>query len=372
MRPRILQVVLSLSPGGTERLVIELARRLHGDRDIAVCCLDEAGAWAQELVERGIPVTSLQRSPGFSPELGRRIAAIAREHRADVLHCHQYSPFIYGTLARWFQRMRMVFTEHGRANDDPPSRKRRVANQLFARVPARIFAVSQDLRRHMIAEGFPSSRVGVIYNGIDIGEAPAERLDPAKKALLGLGPENLVVGAVGRLDPVKDLPTLLTAFRTVVSVVPQAKLALIGDGPEHQRVTAMIDDLRLEDSVVMAGYRRDARDLLPALDVYANTSIFEGVSLTILEAMAAGLPLVATRVGGTPEVISDGMNGMLVPARDPEAVARALVSLLRDVPRRRELGHAARRTVVEHFSIERMVSQYAAAYEGREVNACVA
>lgn len=372
MKPRVLQVVLSLSPGGTERLVIELSRRLHDDHGMAVCCLDEPGAWAQELVERGIPVTSLQRRPGFSPELGRRVARIAREQGADTLHCHHYSPFIYGTLARWFQPMKMVFTEHGRASDGPPSRKRRVANQVFARLPAHIFAVSRDLRRHMIAEGFPASRVGVIYNGIETGDLPSGRSDPASKALLGLGPEHLVVGAVGRLDPVKDLPTLLTAFRDVVSVVPQARLALIGDGPERQAVSAMVGELQLHGSVVMTGYRRDVRDLLPALDLYVNTSIFEGVSLTILEAMAAGLPVVATKVGGTPEVVTDGAHGVLVPARNAEAIARALSTLLSDAPRRGQLGRAARAHVVEHFSVERMVSQYAAAYEGREVNACVA
>jgi glycosyltransferase involved in cell wall biosynthesis len=372
MSRRVLQVVLSLSPGGTERLVIELARRLHGRCGMAVCCLDEPGAWAQELLDRGIPVTSLGRRPGFSPTLGRQIAAIAREQRATVLHCHHYSPFVYGTLARWWQPLQMVFTEHGRANDGPPSRKRLVANQLFARVPAHIYAVSQDLRRHMIAEGFPAGRVEVIYNGVDVGAAPPAQRDAPKKALLGLAPTDLVVGAVGRLDPVKDVPTLLAAFREVAATLPNARLVLIGDGPERARVARLVADLELRDLVTLTGYRRDVRELLPALDMYVNTSVFEGVSLTILEAMAAGLPVVATHVGGTPEVVVHGSTGLLVPPRAPAAVAEAIREVLCDPRRRAAFGQAGRSRLEQHFSIDRMVSEYENAYNGREMSACVA
>jgi L-malate glycosyltransferase len=370
--PRVLQVVLSLAPGGTERLVIELARRLHGTCGMAVCCLDEPGAWAQELLDRGISVTSLGRRPGFAPKLGRQIAAIAREQRATVLHCHHYSPFVYGTLARWWQPLQMVFTEHGRADDGPPSRKRQMVNQLFGRVPARIYAVSHDLRQHMIAEGFPATRVDVIYNGVEPGTPPPEYRDSDKKALLGLTPTDLVVGAVGRLDPVKDLPTLLAAFRQVATAVPNARLVLIGDGPERHAVAQLIADLELTDRVTVTGYRRDVRELLPALDVYVNTSVFEGVSLTILEAMAAGLPVVATRVGGTPEVVVHGRTGLLVPPRDPSGVAGAIHDLLRDARQRAALGRAGRSRVEQQFSIDRMVGEYESAYNGQEVSTCVA
>jgi len=352
--------------------VIELARRLHGKCGMAVCCLDEPGAWAQELLDRGVVVRSLGRRPGFVPTLGRQIAAIAREQRATVLHCHHYSPFVYGTLARWWQPLQMVFTEHGRADDGPPSRKRQMANQVFARVPARIYAVSQDLRRHMIAEGFPAGRVDVIYNGVDVGAPPSAHRDAGKKAMLGLAPTDLVVGAVGRLDPVKDLPTLLAAFRQLTTSLPNARLVLLGDGPERHRVVRLIDELKLTDVVTLTGYRRDVRDLLPALDVYVNTSVFEGVSLTILEAMAAGLPVVATHVGGTPEVVVDGSTGLLVPPRDPAGVAGAIHELLCDARKRAELGRAGRSRLEQRFSIDRMVSEYESAYSGREVSACVA
>lgn len=166
-RLRVLQVVLSLDPGGTERLVIDIAKALAPSVDAVVCCLDQPGAWASELTESGVPVIALRRDPGFHPDVGRRIARIADEHRIDLLHCHHYSPFIYGQLAALMRRnLSVVFTEHGRLSDAKPSLKRRLVNPLIGRLPSAIFAVSADLRRHMIAEGLPAARVRVVHNGI--------------------------------------------------------------------------------------------------------------------------------------------------------------------------------------------------------------
>lgn len=372
MASRVLQVVLSLSPGGTERLVIELSRRLHHRHGMSVCCLDDGGAWAQELVDIGVSVTSLGRRGGFTPELGRQIAAIARAEGAEVLHCHHYSPFVYGSIARWWHPLRMVFTEHGRANDGPRSRKRLIANQVLGRLPARIYAVSHDLRGHMLAEGFPPSKVSVIYNGVEPTPIQCEPGNSERKKALGLDSDTLLVGAVGRLDPVKDLDTLLHAFALFAQGRPQARLALIGDGPERDALVGTISALGLGDRVLLTGYRPDVRRLLPALDVYVNTSIFEGVSLTILEAMSAGLPVVATAVGGTPEVVVHDHTGLLVPPRDPHAIADALRQLIDDGDRRRLLGAAGRRRLAERFSIDRMIAEYQNAYDDLEVNACVA
>ena len=141
--PRVLQVVLSLNPGGTERLVLELIKRLQGEFPMAVCCIDEPGTWAEELARYHVPVQALHRSPGFDPWLGAGIARLARRHGANVLHCHHYSPFVYGCLARiWHSRSAVVFTEHGRLSDAKPSSKRRVVNRLLSRIPRAAFSVS--------------------------------------------------------------------------------------------------------------------------------------------------------------------------------------------------------------------------------------
>ena len=360
--PQVLQVVLSLSPGGTERLVIELSKRLHAAHGMHVCCLDAPGAWAEELTALGISVTALGRRPGFSPAVGRQIARIAAMHDATVLHCHQYSPFVYGTLARLWRPMDVVFTEHGRFSDAPPSMKRRAVNRLLSRFPSRVFSVSNDLRAHLTSEGFPERQVQVIHNGIRTGATPPPAARREARRRLGVGPEHVVIGSVARLDPVKDFRTLVRAFHDVHRVLPHSRLVIIGDGPERDTLLTEIASTGLTDSVILTGHREDVPSLLPALDIYANSSIFEGVSLTILEAMAAAVPVVATRVGGTPEVVVDGDTGRLVPARDVQAMAEALLLIATDAGSAGRMAASGRRRVERQFSIERMVDRYAAVY----------
>ncbi len=363
-RPRVLQVVLTLAPGGTERLVLELVKRLDADSTQAVCCLDEAGAWGLQLQRDGVPLTVAGRQPGFHPGLGSRIAAAAAAVQATVLHCHQYSPFVYGALARLRRPgLRVIFTEHGRLSDAPPSPKRRMVNPWLARVADRIVSVSANLREHMVQEGFPAGRVEVVHNGIDLGPLPsADDRDRARQDL-GFGRETIVLGTVARLDPVKDYGTLLAALAQPSLAATGCALVVVGDGPERQRLEAQAKELAVADRVRFLGHRDDARRWLAAVDVYVNSSISEGVSLTILEAMAAGLPVVATSVGGTPEVVTPDC-GELVPARDPAALASAVARLASDADRRRTLGHKARERVARQFTIDRMVNTYLDMYRG--------
>jgi glycosyltransferase involved in cell wall biosynthesis len=167
---------------------------------------------------------------------------------------------------------------------------------------------------------------------------------------------------VARLDPVKDFPTLLEAFGDVRRRVPRARLVLVGDGPERDRLAERAQRADLAGSVDLAGFRSDVRSVLPAADLYVNSSISEGISLTLLEAMAAGVPIVATGVGGTPEVLADGGAGVLVPSRNAALLAAAMSTLALDADRRARLATAARRRLESSFTIERMVREYAHMY----------
>jgi L-malate glycosyltransferase len=293
---RVLQVVLSLNPGGTERLVVEIVKRLLHEMPMAVCCLDEDGSWAGDLKAHGVDVVSLNRTSGFKPVLGRAIAHAARRHRASVMHCHHYSPFVYGCISRiWYPGCRIIFTEHGRLDTSPPSPKRRLANRALRTIPDEVFAVSQDLRRHLAAEGFREADVDVIYNGIDVGPQPDARARQRVRTMLGVDAGALVVGTIARLDPVKDLGTLVRATIDVARETP-VLLMIVGDGPDRERLRALAAESHGACTVRFLGHRDDARELLAGCDIYANSSVSEGVSLTILEAMAAGLPVVATRL----------------------------------------------------------------------------
>ncbi len=359
---RVLQVVLQLDPGGTERLVVELIRRLHTRFPMAVCCLDEPGQWAAQLTALGVDVTALRRAPGFRVGLAGAIASLARGHGATVLHCHHYSPFVYGRLAKLLlPGTRIVFTEHGRLSDAPPSRKRQLATRLLQTGVPALFAVSHDLRRHLIEEGFPP-RLDVIWNGIDPRGAPTPVDRDRARSTLGVGPGEVVVGSVGRLDPVKDFGTLLRACAAAVSRDSRVRLFIVGDGAERAALAEAIRAERLDDNARLLGHREDVAQLLPGFDVYVNSSVTEGISLTILEAMAAQRPVVATAVGGTPEVVEDGTTGFLRPARDPGALAQAIVELGSDASLASRFGVAGRARVLAHFTLDQMVERYAQIY----------
>jgi glycosyltransferase involved in cell wall biosynthesis len=357
-----MQLVLSLVPGGTERLTVEIARRLAGRFRMYVCCLDERGAWASQVEDAGVPVYVMNRQPGFHPSLGRRIADLASRHQGSVIHGHHFSPFVYGSLARFFKpSIGLVYTEHGRLSDAPPTLKRRLVNMALSRVAGPSFAVAHELRHYMLEEGFLDSRLGVIHNGIELGPLPDAHARADARRQLGVADDAFVVGTVARLDPVKDLPTLVAAIARAAAHDPSIVLAVVGDGSERGTIESAI--ARTGARVRMLGYSAAPRQLLPGFDAYANSSISEGVSLTILEAMAAALPVVATRVGGTPEVVVDGETGRLVDARSVDDMAAAILELTAAPARGRVMGAAGRARVERAFTIDRMVDDYAREYD---------
>jgi glycosyltransferase involved in cell wall biosynthesis len=254
----------------------------------------------------------------------------------------------------------LVFTEHGRLSDAGPSRRRRLANQVLANAPDGVFTVSKDLKQHLAAEGFSPDRIGVIYNGIDICPPPSAADRARARQLIGASDDVFVIGTVARLDPVKDLGTLIDAAALLASTQP-IRVVVIGDGPEKLRLKELAAASGITANVSFVGYRDDARDWLAGFDAYVNSSTSEGVSLTILEAMAAERPVVATGVGGTPEIV-DETCGRLVSPRDPAGLAAALDAVARDAPLRESLGRAARRRVASRFTLGRMIDEYASVY----------
>ena len=271
---------------------------------------------------------------------------------------------MYGSIAALLRpQLKLVFTEHGRLSDGPPSLKRRFVNPLLGRLPGSLHSVSRALRESMVAEGFPRQRIAIIHNGVEPGPlpTPADRRSARRK--LWIPEDAFVIGTIARLDPVKNLTSLIEAFATVRAQSPRSMLVVVGDGGEREMLESFAHDVGVDGAVRFLGARADARRILPAFDVYANSSVSEGVSLTILEAMAAGLPVVATKVGGTSEVIENGATGVLVPARYPARLADALLALSWSGEYRRGLGSAARRSVEVRFALDNMVERYAVVYD---------
>jgi len=294
--------------------------------------------------------------------LAPAIAQAAKAHDATVLHAHHYTPFVYSAIANVMRpRTRVIFTEHGRLSDKGPSAKRRAVNRVLSYLPAGVFSVSAELGEHLVAEGFRRNQVKVVYNGIDVGPATNSEDRAQVRRELGVGDTTCVVGTIARLDPVKDLGNLIAAIGMLNTAGEQLAAAVIGDGPERAGLAGQAISAGLGRTVRFLGQRTDARRWLAGCDVYVNCSTSEGVSLTILEAMAAGLPIIATAVGGTPEVV-DNTCGRLVPARNPTALAEAIKTLMHSPSERANLGKAARARVESRFTLDRMIAEYKAVY----------
>jgi glycosyltransferase involved in cell wall biosynthesis len=352
--------------GGAEVLAARLARRLAGDYRFVFACLDESGTLGEELREESFPVVELGRKPGIDGGCSCRLARFLASERVDVLHSHQYTPFFYGVTARLlYRRPSILFTEHGRPYPDYPRPKRIIANRLLLERRDRVVAVGQAVREALIHnEGIPDARVEVIYNGIDLSAyARSEGAREAARRALGLGADELVILQVARLDPLKDHATAIRTMERVARTRPDVRLVLVGEGQEEGMIRDMIQQRNLGAFVQLLGLRTDVGRLLPAADMFLLTSVTEGIPVTLIEAMAANLPVVATRVGGTAEVVGQDETGRLVPAGDDAGLADAILGLGADADLRHRMGRLGRQRAWELFSEERMHHGYRRLYD---------
>jgi len=366
--PTVCQVLHSLGVGGAEVLAVRLAERLNGSTRFVFVCLDELGTLGESLRGRGFPVHVLQRRPGLDWSCVRRFREVLKFERVDLIHAHQHTPFSYSALSRLGRATPpILFTEHGRHHPDHPGLKRRLANRLLLRPRDRIVAVGEAVRSALIHnEGLPADRVSVAYNGIPIDRfdrtfSTAERADARRE--MRVEADDLVLIQVARLDYLKDHPTALRTLRRLAGRFPGARLVLVGEGPEAPAIRTLIAELGLEGRVRMLGLREDVPRLLAAADIALLTSVSEGIPLTLIEAMAAGLPVVSTHVGGVAEVVVDRQTGLLAPSADDDALAEAVASLADDPESRRRMGARGRERARRLFSDQRMHDEYHKFYE---------
>jgi glycosyltransferase involved in cell wall biosynthesis len=349
---RVVHLVGQLDVGGMEKLLVEFAR--HADRkefDLHFLCLGNRGPIADEIEQLGWPVTALEMK-GLSLGLYLRLAKRLRRMQADAVHTHNTRPLIVGGLsARLAGVSRVIHTRHGQRAVN--SRRQKLAFRLASMTLNRFICVSQDSADLTAAEGVSSKRIGTIWNGIDI-----ERFQP------GRGSRGPVV-AVGRLSPEKDFATLIRAAAIASRRDPSFRLEIAGDGVCMPALRDLINQLGLNDSGIrLLGPVQDIPGLLSRASAFALSSLTEGVSLAIMEAMASGLPVVATRVGGNPEVIADGVTGLLVPPSDPEALAAALLAVWQNPDERLRMGERGRSRAAEQFDVRRMIASYERLYRG--------
>jgi L-malate glycosyltransferase len=362
IRPTLGHVLHRLDRAGAEVLASALSRRLRDRYRFVFLCLDGVGPLGEQLADEGFAVLDLKRRPGLDLSVARRIRQAVVDHRIDLLHAHQYTPFFYAALSRRLSTSPpILFTEHGRHYPDQRKIKRILANRLLLKSSDRVTAVGRFVKRALIDnEGIAQSRIEVIHNGIDPADFPAADPDSRARAraTLGIDESCPLIMQVARFHPVKDHDTAVRAFALVTEKISNARLCLIGDGEQRQALEAMSAELAIHDHVLFTGVRADVTDLLPAADLFVLSSLSEGISVTLLEAMAVGLPIVATEVGGNPEVVEHDVTGLLSPRSDFRALAENLTALLQDPARRKAFGDAGRARLLERFTQDRMHRGY--------------
>lgn len=367
-RPLVLHVLHTLNMGGAEVLVRDMIADLRDRYRFLVVSLDDDGPLHAELCRLGAEVHVLHRKPGFDLSVVRRIAGLVRRREVSVIHAHQYTPFVYAGIARlmggW--QSKLIFTEHGRHYPDRRRFKRVLANQMLLTALAhRITAVGRFVRHALVDnEAMPAKRIRVIYNGVRTDRfAPDAQRRTAMRRELGLSDDQPVICQVGGFRPVKDHRTAIRALRALHLLGCPATLLLVGDGPCLGDARAEATLCRVEGSVKFLGRREDVADLWQAADVAMLTSRSEGISVALLEAMATGVPVVATDVGGNREIVHQDVTGLLAPRGHPAAIAEALHRVLTNPELRRRLGQASRRRVIERFEKQTMHRAYARLYQ---------
>lgn len=350
-RQRICHVSLGLSTGGLERLLVDFAR-FHDRRrfELHFVALRDVGRPAEEIRETGCAV----HRPPRARRLGqiRSLAALFREIAPDVVHTHNAYPHFHGALAaRWAKIPIVINTRHGQRFKQ--SAKARFQAWLAGRFTDRIIAVSDDAAGLCVSEDrIPARKVARIWNGIDLDRFVYSGPAAQQTAI-----------SVARLSPEKDGTTLLQAVRLASRLVPELRLMIVGDGNERRMLESLSRELRIFDRVLFLGERGDIPDLLAQSGFFVSASLTEGISLTLLEAMAVGLPVLTTSVGGNPEVVLDGVTGRLVPAGNADALAAGMVRMCREQDRWPDMGRAGRARVAEHFTVGRMVREYEDLYQ---------
>jgi glycosyltransferase involved in cell wall biosynthesis len=351
-RLRVAHVAESFAMGGLEKLLVAFAR--HADRAshaLRFVAMGERGCLAEEIEAAGWPVDVLDQPLGRRPRLVLRLAALFRREGIDVVHTHSSGPLIYAVPAARLAGVRVVVHTRHHGQDPHTSSRALAVCRFLSRAIDRVVCVSNDGVAHATSEGIAPRKLAAIWNGIDTDQFRAAGPRP-------LGPAVIVA----RLSPEKDVATLLRATALVVEQEPGFRLAIAGDGPCRRDLAALSSTLWLDAHVKFLGQVRDIPALLATASLLVLPSLMEGISLTLLEAMAHGLPVVATRVGGNPEVVVQGQTGLLVPPQAPDDLARTLLRLWRDPETGRRMGRAARERAVRCFDVRRTVAEYEQLY----------
>ena len=363
---KILHVLLSMTMGGAETLVYNMVRHssFAGNKPV-VCCLKSVGDLGEKLKSEGFTLYNHSSGEGTDLSLIGWIRDIISTEKIDVVHAHQYPAFFYAVPAAFLAgRTKIVYTEHGRLYPDLRHWKRCLVNPLLAAATDHLVSISSSTAKAMAdIDNLPLKRIKIINNGVDFGKMNPDIDRAEKRRELGISESCRIIGTAARLEEIKNIPMMLRAFKQVLAVVPDTVMIIAGDGSQTENLKVLAGELGVQDSVKFIGLRYDMPEIYRLMNVFLLTSFTEGISVTLIEAMASGVPSVVTDVGGNPEVVIDGVSGYLVQLDADAALAERVVGLLSDASLAKQMGNNARKRAVERFSFDSMMSDYFNLYE---------
>ncbi|MDA8210272.1 MAG: glycosyltransferase [Clostridia bacterium] len=358
-RIKVLHVIGGGELGGAEMHILNLLTHMDRERfEVRLCCLFPE-PFVQVARANGIATDAVVMRHKLNIGIVDNLMEIIRGHQIDIVHTHGVRANLVGRLAAKLAGIKhIVTTVHSVLEQDYPSFFARQVNRLMERITInsveRFVTVSDLLKQDLVGHGIPAVKITTIYNGVNLAAFRQERVTGDVRKDLGIAPDVPVLGMIARFHPVKGHRFFLEAAKTISRVRPDCRFLLVGSGQYRSEVEAMVKQLGLREQVIFTGYREDIVDVLHSLDILVISSLSEGFGLTAIEAMAMKAPVVATRVGGLPEIIKDGNNGILVPPADGQAIAQAVLDLLADPEDSRAMAARAFEHVRENFSVEIM------------------
>ncbi len=372
--PRILHVINSFDIGGNERFLVELLRGLdRTEFHQEVCVPDRGRDYTFDLKQicqsLDVPLHVISARHNLDPSIGRELRKHMAARGCDIVHTHLVLSQYWGRRAAIAAGVKRIFSSEQNAYRFKVLPPFRWIEQRLTRATERVLACSGHVRDHLVRRvGLPPDKVALVYNGVDTTAfAPAGPDDPARAAAradLGIGPGDKLIGTVGHLNRQKGHAVLIEAMAGVLEREPAARLLIAGRGPLRKRLEALAVACGVAGKVTFAGLVGDVPRLLKAFDAFAFPSLWEGFGIALTEAMAAGLPTVASGTGGIMEIIQDGVSGLLVPPGDAGELVAALVRVLQRPELARDLAQRGLARVRETFSLARTLEQMAAIYRG--------
>ena len=343
-------------------LVSRIASGLDRKRFESIVGLFAPG-WLKDRCEKlGLPTDVLPMQSQWDVDWIVRCCVLVRQRRVDLIHAHEFRANVFGAVVAKLCRIPLVGTVHGK-NYYPEHVKRRVAYRWVSKA-ARMVAVSEDLRQFLSTQvGIRGDRIARIYNGVDMPNRRSFEQVAQIRSDLGIEPSEYVLGIVGSLYPVKGHTYLFQALRSVLKLHPKTKLLVVGQGDLEDSLKRQAVELDIGHAVSFLGLRNDVPHILAALDLFVLPSLSEGLSVALLEAMSATVPVVASRVGGNPEIVQDGQTGLLVTPKNVSELAAHILEMIDKRERSKLFGERGREHVAKEFATTRMLDHYQGLHE---------